>query len=135
GAALEYYIDAVDDEGKTLASKGSAEKAMRVVLGEGRGPAVGAVNRKNKEAPSKKDEEAQASTWFVGLGLGSGFGWASGTGDVSQAKVSPTGFAPSTLGQVVPELGYFLNPSLMLSAQLRLQYVTGASALHTSGTE
>jgi len=108
---------------------------MRVVLGDGRGGAAGAVNRKKKEGPAKKDEDEAASTWLIGLGFGSGFGWASGTGDVSQAKVSPTGFAPSTLGQVVPELGYFVNPSLMVSAQLRLQYVTGATSLHTSGNE
>ncbi len=59
GAVLEYYIEAVDDEGKTLASKGSPEKAMRVALGGvGAPPVATTTKRKNKETPESGEDQA-----------------------------------------------------------------------------
>jgi len=66
-------------------------------------------------------------SFYVGLGLGSGIGWTSGSGEVTDASV-PSGFRPSSLGHVVPELGYFLAPNLLLSLQLRVQFVSGATS-------
>jgi hypothetical protein len=68
----------------------------------------------------------QTGRIFVALALGSGFGTASGNGELnSMHKLSAAGFAPAQLGHVAPEAGYFLSPRLLLSVQLRIQYVTG----------
>src|SRR5262249_23923203 len=40
-------------------------------------------------------------------------------------------FAPSTLGQIVPEVGYFLDKNFLLSLQLRFQFVSGATDFPT----
>jgi hypothetical protein len=58
--------------------------------------------------------------------LGSGFGWATGPGDTNHGtNIKPPGIAPATLLQIAPEVGYWLTDSLMLSVQLRYQFITG----------
>jgi hypothetical protein len=135
GGVVDYFIEARGDDDKTLASKGSAQKAMKVLLlGANGEPVVTMMKRKKREAPPPK--EAEGPTWFLGLGLGSGLGWTTGYGEInSQDKIKPPGFAPSTLGHLAPEIGYFLSSSMLLSFQLRLQYVTGATAFYPGGTE
>jgi hypothetical protein len=119
GAALQYYIEASGADDAKLGSKGTAEDPLTIALQGGK--------KEPKPAP-----EPEGSTWFVGLAVGSGLGWTVGYGEVnSKDKVSPTGFAPSTLAHVAPEVGYFLSPTLMLSLQLRLQLVTGGSTYHS----
>lgn len=90
-----------------------------------------------RRAPDEGDLAASAGgdhrdsvagpSFYLGLGLGSGIGWTSGSGEVTDASV-PAGFRPSSLGHVVPELGYFLVPNLLLSLQLRVQFVSGATS-------
>ena len=50
-------------------------------------------------------------------------------------KVDPAGFAWAKLGQIAPEVGYFLSPDLMVSVQLRLQIVTGATPFYAVPTD
>jgi hypothetical protein len=73
------------------------------------------------------DRGVARPSFYVGLGLGSGIGWTSGSGEVTDASV-PSGFRPSSLGHVVPEVGYFLSRNLLLSLQLRVQFVSGATS-------
>jgi len=120
GSAVEYFIEASGADDKTLASKGTAEDSLSVTLSGGR-----------KREPKPAPKEETGATWLVGLGFGSGVGWTSGVGEVNgNDHVSPTGFAPSQLAHVVPEVGYFIDPTMMLSLQLRFQLVTGASTYH-----
>jgi hypothetical protein len=127
GGVVDYFIEARGDDDKILASKGSAQKAMKILLlGANGEPVVTLMKRKKREAPPPKEDEGP--TWFLGLGLGSGLGWTTGYGEInSHDKIQPAGFAPSTLGHLAPEIGYFISPAMLLSFQLRLQYVTGAT--------
>ncbi|HET6149814.1 MAG TPA: tetratricopeptide repeat protein [Polyangia bacterium] len=63
---------------------------------------------------------------FIGITMGSGFGIASGSGDMtSRHSLGSAGFAPAQLGHISPEVGYFLNSKLLLSLQGRFQYISG----------
>jgi hypothetical protein len=42
-------------------------------------------------------------------------------------KLSSAGFAMAQAGQIAPEVGFFVGKDLLLSAALRLQYVTGVN--------
>ena len=133
GGIIDYFIEAEDDDGKVLVAKGSSDHTLKIALtGVGGTPVAGA---RKKKAPVETPPEEGGATWYIGLGLGSGFGWTSGVGDVSGARISPAGFAPSTLGQLAPEIGYFLDKNFLLSLQLRLQFVSGATDFPTTGPE
>lgn len=136
GAKVSYYIEAVGDDDQVLAQKGSATEALVVSL---RGPGGAALVPPKTKPPKPPPEEPSSSgpTWFFALGLGSGFGWTSGTGEVNgNDRVNPTGFAWARLGQITPQVGYFISPDLVLSVQLRLQLVTGATPYYaTNQTE
>ena len=135
GAKVSYYIEALGDDDQVLARKGSATEPMVVSL---RGPGGSALvpPKKKAPAPAPKKEETEAPSWFFALGLGTGFGWTTGTGEInSQDHVNPTGFAWSRLGQISPQVGYFVSPNLMLSVEFRLQLVTGATAFYSTTGE
>jgi hypothetical protein len=123
GAALQYYIEATGADDAKLGSKGSSDEPLTIALAGGK--------KEPKPAP-----EPEGPTWLIGLGVGSGLGWTSGVGEVNTAdRVDPPGFSPSTLAHLAPEVGYFVNPTLMVSLQLRLQMVTGASTYYPGGTQ
>ena len=121
GATVGYYLEAQSDGEKTLATKGSDRTPMRIKLV---GPGGAAVAVKKKAAP----KAGGPSTWMLGLGLGSGVGYATGNGEVNaEHELDPAGFAASQLLHIAPELGYFLRPNLLLSLQARIQIVTGGT--------
>jgi len=70
---------------------------------------------------------AQKGIFYFSLGGGIGVGLIKGSGELDPAahKLDAPGFALAQLGQLAPEVGFFLAPDLLLSAQLRIQYVTG----------
>jgi hypothetical protein len=78
------------------------------------------------EASAAPAESGAYPRWFIGFGVGSGIGWASGTGEVTDAQV-PSGFQPSSLVHLTPEIGYFLRPDLLLSLQGRIQFISSAT--------
>jgi hypothetical protein len=86
-----------------------------------------------------KDDEAagpgQKGTLFIGLTLGSGAGIASGSGhmDPTNDKLASAGFAPGQLGQIKPEVGYFVTPTTLISLAARLQYVNGLNGENRCG--
>jgi hypothetical protein len=152
GAKVSYYIEVDGDDDQVVAKKGSAAEPLVVsLLGPG-GAALG-PGKKKVIAPPPKAKESEGPTWYFGLGLGSGFGWTSGQGEINKGnttslganglpndpppgdKVDPAGFAWARLGQIAPEVGYFLSPDLMVSVQLRLQLVTGATPYHAVPTD
>jgi hypothetical protein len=128
GAKVSYYIEVDGDGDQVLASKGSAAAPLVVSL---QGAAL-AGNKKTAAPPPKpKESEEEGPSWYFALGVGSGVGWTTGTGEVySKDVVKPSGFAAAELGQVLPQVGYFLSPDLMLSVQLRIQKVSGATAFY-----
>ncbi|HEY4393704.1 MAG TPA: tetratricopeptide repeat protein [Polyangia bacterium] len=133
GAKVSYYIEVDGDDDQVLAKKGTAADPMVVEL---RGPGGAALGPKKKKVAAlpKEKQEPEGPTWYVGLGIGSGFGWTTGTGEINPAdKVKPAGFAPAKLGQVSPEVGYFVSPDLLLSLQVRFQLVSGTTAFTGSG--
>jgi hypothetical protein len=145
GAKVSYYLEVDGDDDQVLAKKGSATEPLVVRL---RGAAVS--KKKAAPPPPEKTEESEGPTWYFAFGLGTGFGWTSGQGEINHGdsslmdsnghlldpppgdKVSPAGFAWARLGHIAPEVGYFLSPDLMLSLQLRLQFVNGATPFYSA---
>jgi hypothetical protein len=78
------------------------------------------------ETLAESPEGGERPRWFFGFGVGSGIGWASGTGEVTAAQV-PSGFQPSSVIHLAPEIGYFLRPDLLLSLQGRIQFISAAT--------
>ena len=92
-------------------------------------PLVPAVRKGKKPENAPEDE---APSFFLGLGFGSGVGWASGKGEVNAMDVvDPAGFAMSKLVHFTPEFGYYLSPEFMLSVQFRLQLISGGNAYYS----
>jgi hypothetical protein len=135
GAKVSYYIEVDGDDDQVVASKGSAVSPLVVSLRGPGGAALGPGKGQKKVVPLPKKEESEGPSWYVALGIGSGFGWTTGTGEVySQDVVKPGGFAAAKLGQLTPEVGYFLSPDLILSLQLRFQKVSGATSFYANDT-
>ena len=101
-------------------------------------PAPGAANGRPavRHAPAMKTptsrsgptrpKSSEHARWFIGFSVGSGIGWASGTGEVSDLHL-PSGFEPSSVIHLAPEVGYFLRPDLLLSLQGRIQFISAAT--------
>jgi len=86
-------------------------------------------NSRRGEAPGPH----QTGRFFFALAVGTGFGTANGVGEVNPMhRVGQSGFAPAQLGHAAPEIGVFILPHLLVSAQLRLQYVTYANGEHVA---
>jgi len=83
----------------------------------------------------KEDEGAgQKGTIFLGLTIGSSAGIASGNGHMDpKHQLSAPGFAVGQLGQIEPQIGFFVNPTTMLSLVGRLQYVSGLNGENACG--
>ncbi|HEY2731884.1 MAG TPA: tetratricopeptide repeat protein [Polyangia bacterium] len=124
GNRVAYYLEAQGPDDATLGTKGTADDPIIIVLKGSGAP------DKGKPSGEEEEEEEGGPSWYIGLGLGTGFGYATGSGEVNvDVKLSPAGFAPASLGHVLPEVGYFLKPNLIFSVQLRLQIVSGATDL------
>jgi len=131
GATVAYYVEADDADGNAVATKGTVDNPLVINLGG----AKAAVHKTEGEGEEEEDEEPDHQ-YFVGFMLGSGFGWATGTGDTNHdVSISPAGIAPATLLQIAPEFGYWLTSSLMLSVQLRYQIITGTVDPYFNGVD
>jgi hypothetical protein len=93
-----------------------------VVAGHGSGDAGG------DDGDARGVARRRAARWHLAFGVGSGVGWASGTGEVNTDVTIPSGFQPSSRVHLAPELGYFVRPDLLLSLQGRFQLISGATA-------
>ncbi len=132
GAKVAYYIEVISDDDQVVARKGSAASPLVVSL---RGPGGAPLAKKKKAATPPPKVSSEGPTFLIALGLGSGFGWTTGTGEINgNDHVNPAGFAWARLGQISPQVGYFVSPNMIVSVQLRLQLVTGATAYHAMNT-
>jgi hypothetical protein len=143
GAVVSYYIEARNRGGQALAASGSATEPYVISLsGEtarasgGEGPAAMVRQTRRSDVEETVGAAGGDHRFWLSVGLGSGFGWARGTPEVNPTdkrghKIELGGaFAPARLMHIVPEVGYFLAPNLLLSLQGRVQVVTSATEVH-----
>jgi hypothetical protein len=129
GGTVAYYIEAEDKDGGPIAARGSVDNPIVIHL-------LGVGITKNDDDDDDDDDdggEGPEKRLFVGLLAGMGMGWATGTGDTNaDVMISPSGLAPAGLVQVSPEVGYWMDSSLMLSLQIRYQYITGTTDIYAT---
>ena len=97
-----------------------------VLAGEGGGG--GGQAAAGGGGPGDNDEGggAKRGSFFLTVGIGTGFGLASGNGQLDPAhKLGGAGFAPPQSLVLTPEAGWFVNPQLLISGALRFQYLFG----------
>jgi len=142
GSSVAYYMEAQDDQGNAVASRGNETRPLVISFAETAKPSSGradaTVERKPPPPPRKHEEEEEeggAGKYYVSLLVGSGLGYTSGNGEVNaDVPVSGT-VSGALLGHVAPEVGYWLYDNLMLSLQGRFQLVTGTTQVtHDSKT-
>ena len=79
------------------------------------------------EIVARSGAARERSDWFLAFGIGSGMGLTSGNGEVNTAVKAPSGFQPSSVVHLSPEIGYFVRRNLLLSLQGRFQLISGAT--------
>ena len=142
GSSVAYYIEAEDDDGQPVANRGTEERPLVIQLGGESHPserAHAAVADKRTTTSDSDDDsttvreegepEETSHPWFVGVLVGSGVGYASGTGEINANVPVPGAFAATSLGHLAPEVGYWVLPDVLLSAQGRIQLVSGPTEL------
>jgi Tetratricopeptide repeat len=125
GTQVGYFIEA-RKAGQLIASLGSKASPLLVSLKK---PVTLPLARTNHQPPPTRATDGGAPNFYIGMGIGSGLGWATGAGDVNPMHVAdPAGFAAAQVVHLSPELGYFLSPDLLLSVQARIQFLSGLTA-------
>ncbi len=132
GSSVAYYMEAQDDDGQPVANRGTEERPLVIQLGgsEARGSgdhARATVEKRAEEKTSahEEGEEEDGAKWFASLQIGSGAGYTSGTTELNLNGSVPGTLSGALIGQVVPEVGYWLHPDLLISGQGRIQIVSG----------
>ena len=129
---------AAKDEGATATTAQRERKAETADAGPPpeplrRRPAAAAPEIDETSARGAARNPHQTGRFFLALAVGTGYGTASGTGELNPMhRVAQSGFAPAQLGHAAPEIGVFILPRLLLSAQLRLQYVSYVNGEHVA---
>src|SRR5262245_45224516 len=132
GSSVAYYMEAQDEQGNPVASRGNETRPLVISFAETAKPSSGRAEAsvERKPPPPKKNEEEEeggAGRYFVSMLVGSGLGYTSGNGEVN-ADVPVAGtVSGALLGHVAPEVGYWVYDNLMLSLQGRFQLVTGTT--------
>ncbi len=130
GGRVDYFIEALGDNDAALASKGSEKDTLKIAMLGPNGQPLAPAIRKGKKPPEKPAGD-ESPTLLFGLSIGTGVGWTTGNGEIFGGdKVDPPGFAMAKLMHFAPEVGYYLSPDLLLSVQLRLQIISGATEYH-----
>jgi hypothetical protein len=133
GAQVVYYIEAQDKDGVAVAAIGSADKPLTIALGAQRvaGKKSGADDDGDDD---DDDDDGTGGKYYLALLVGSGVGYASGNGDLDRnTSYSSGSIAVAQAGHIAPEIGYRLRPDMMLSLQLRYQYITGPTEINSGG--
>jgi hypothetical protein len=130
GGRVDYFIEALGDNDAPLASKGSEKDTLKIAMLGPNGQPLAPAIRKGKKPPEKPAGD-ETPTLLFGLSIGTGVGWTTGYGEIFGGdKVDPPGFAMAKLMHFAPEVGYYVSPDLLLSVQLRLQIISGATEYH-----
>jgi hypothetical protein len=155
GTSLRFYVEGRNDKGKAIVSNGRADSPNLMLIRE-TGAAeeekeLGGNKRRTKEEnpfdepdPNRPrrflgridkskiglDTRFGNRRWWIGFGLGSGFGYAPASGLESLPQLSSrysSGGAWAGLGHIAPEIGYQFGPNLALSLEGRDQYIPQTS--------
>jgi hypothetical protein len=139
GSSVAYYIEAQDDDGQPVANRGTESRPLVIQLAGGAHPSERAhastatKNSEDDDTTTVREEgetgDENSARWFASVLVGSGVGYATGTGETNANLPVPGSFASTSLGHVSPELGYWLTSDLLISAQGRIQLVTGPTEL------
>ncbi len=139
GSSVAYYIEAQDDDGQPVANRGTESRPLVIQLAgaprpsERARPSEVAKQSENDDSTTVREEgesdEENGAHWFVSVLLGSGVGYATGTGETNANLPVSGSFASTSLGHVAPEVGYWVAPDLLISAQGRIQMVSGPTEL------
>jgi hypothetical protein len=140
GAAVAYYLEAEDEQGQPVANRGTEERPLIIQLD---GPELEASEKRAAAKESSRqasggreasprdeqegggDEAAGGAGWFASLEVGSGAGYTSGSTELNLNGSVPGTLSGALIGQLVPEVGYWVRPDLLLSGQGRAQLVSG----------
>jgi hypothetical protein len=142
GSSVSYYMEAQDDEGQPLASRGTEERPLVISFAatarsaSSSSRADAGVERKAERGPSSDDdddEDAFSGRFFATLQLGTGFGYTSGTGEVNADTPVAGTVSGAMLGHIAPELGYWVAPGFLVSLQGRFQLITGTTEIVAPG--
>jgi hypothetical protein len=175
GKSIQFYFEGRNAAGKPVVANGGADSPniVLVVEEEAAGEAAKAGGGEEDENPLEENEGDQRPKlrlgrkdtsregldtrygkrkWWIGIGVGSGYGFAKGNGFEAVNKSTETlppgsacsdtnqgfhclqfqpGLAWAGLGHLVPEFGYALSPNMALSLEGRLQY-TGISSKYSN---
>jgi hypothetical protein len=143
GSAVQFYIEAKGGDGKAIVASGSnGSPNLMLVSGDDEVTTTPTSDAEAREENPLEDQPRRESTvrrsvttgngpsdfpsrkWWLGLGFGSGFGYA--RGDRLQGRPDEqfeNGLSWARIGQLSPELGVHLTPRLALSVQGRSQWV------------
>ncbi len=139
GTFLPFYFEAHSEQGETIATAGRFESPSLIsikgaFLDDGTMTAQTVANKESDEDPlvrkglgqKRPDATERDGRFFLGLGLGSGFGYAAGPGVETYREYVRNytpGIAGYGLGHGLPELGLYVSPSVALTLQGRIQYI------------
>jgi hypothetical protein len=136
GKEVAYYVEAQDADDRALLHSGTPEAPHRIVLTAEIAPdekAAAPVPEAEKDAI---EAPGAPGLWFV-LAVGGGGGYYSGSPEMNPEDTSTppkaihvSGFGVAQLLHLAPEIGFFYSDHLILSAQGRFQFVTGAQDVH-----
>jgi hypothetical protein len=132
GRSVAYYIEALDKDGAPVAGRASAESPLVIQL-VGEPPRLSVTDAESHAVDVEEGNAPPPRRYFVALLVGSGAGWATGNGDTNaDTMFRPAAFTLAALGQLAPEIGYWVTPTLMLSLQGRFQAVTGTNDVYAA---
>jgi len=153
---IPVYFEARDEGGSSLATSGREDSPSVITVKGGEDaaaapdPTVAAGQGESASGEEEEDEEegeeiddnnplarlenerwrehqGSKGTWWASLGVGSGFGYASGHGTEAYGKrygvTFNAGLAPALLGQAVPEVGYFIGRNTAVALAGRFQAI------------
>jgi len=136
GASVSYYMEAQDDEGQPVASRGTEERPLVISFAatarSSSSKATATVERRAEERRSEDDDD-EVGKYFVSLLVGSGIGYTSGTGEVNADTPVAGTVSGALIGHIAPEFGYWLAPGFLVSLQGRFQLVTGPTEIAEAG--
>lgn len=126
GEFLHYYVAALDTAGKELERKGSSgsPNIIEVAAATG-GSLTGAENPLDEKEGSILGPK-KPKTVFLSVAVGTGSGYISGPTEKLNRDLETCCFAPALL-HLMPELGYYLNPNMSVSAAFRMGFPLGAN--------
>ncbi len=133
---LTYYVQATVSGAGVVAASGRADSPNLVQVKPPPPPPqpFGAVATPAAEAQSSFLPRWIATDWsprtpghfWVGLGLGSGYGWQSKSRLEYRSDLeADAGFGPAGLVHLAPEVGYQLTPEIAVSLVGRNQFISG----------